>query len=182
MPGRRPIPPHPTCGSSDAAGRTVTKISQIPARLGRAVIALLAGAALALSLLQIGTRYFAPGLSVDWGDEVVVYLLISAVFLSLGSLTAEGRHVRADVLLTRLPAGLRHALTLLACLAGIAFSAILCRYGVEITLDALALDERSTSSLRFPLWIYYAALPAGAALMAGGFTVLLWREAGAARR
>ena len=42
---------------------------------------------------------------------------------------------------------------------------------------ALLLDQRSSSDLQFPMWIYYAALPAGGALMLVRYVIRLIRYA-----
>jgi TRAP-type C4-dicarboxylate transport system permease small subunit len=46
-------------------------------------------------------------------------------------------------------------------------------YGWRIVVDAAAIDERSASDLRFPMWIYYAALPAGSMLMSIRYAIRL---------
>ena len=51
------------------------------------------------------------------------------------------------------------------CVAAIVFCGALVWYGWQVVETARLIDERSASDLRFPMWIYYAALPAGGALM-----------------
>jgi C4-dicarboxylate transporter DctQ subunit len=51
------------------------------------------------------------------------------------------------------------------CAAAILFCGALIWYGRQVVDIALLIDERSPSDLRFPMWIYYAALPAGGLLM-----------------
>jgi C4-dicarboxylate transporter DctQ subunit len=50
-------------------------------------------------------------------------------------------------------------------------------YGWKVVGTALLLDQRSSSELQFPLWIYYLALPAGGALMLGRYILRLVRYA-----
>jgi TRAP-type C4-dicarboxylate transport system permease small subunit len=45
------------------------------------------------------------------------------------------------------------------------FCGALVWYGRQVVEIALLIDERSASDLRFPMWIYYSALPAGGLLM-----------------
>ena len=46
-------------------------------------------------------------------------------------------------------------------------------YGWQIVATRLLIDERSASDLQFPMWIYYAALPAGGALMLVRYVIRL---------
>jgi C4-dicarboxylate transporter DctQ subunit len=50
-------------------------------------------------------------------------------------------------------------------LAAIVFCAGMCWYGWDVVATARMIDERSATDLRFPMWLYYAALPAGSVLM-----------------
>jgi C4-dicarboxylate transporter DctQ subunit len=45
----------------------------------------------------------------------------------------------------------------------------------SIVETSFALDERSSSDLQFPLWLYSAAIPTGAALMSGRYLIRLYR-------
>jgi C4-dicarboxylate transporter DctQ subunit len=48
-------------------------------------------------------------------------------------------------------------------------------YGWQIVDTSLLLDERSSSGLQFPMWIYYCALPAGGVLMTVRYLIRLYR-------
>ncbi|MBV8915220.1 MAG: TRAP transporter small permease, partial [Acetobacteraceae bacterium] len=56
-----------------------------------------------------------------------------------------------------------------------AFCAGLVWYGWEIVDTALLIDERSSTDLQFPMWIYYLALPVGAVLMLMRYLIRLVR-------
>src|SRR5262249_5636071 len=58
-------------------------------------------------------------------------------------------------------------------LAAIVFCAALAWYGWQVVATALTIDEHSASDLRFPMWIYYAALPAGGLLMSMRYFIRL---------
>ena len=49
--------------------------------------------------------------------------------------------------------------------AAIIFCVAAVCYGWQVVRTAWLIDERSASDLRFPMWIYYAALPTGGLLM-----------------
>ena len=130
---------------------------------------LVGGLALGALLICSGNvfvRYFLPRFTVEAGDEVQVYLVIWAVFLALGLVTSADRHVRADLFVAMFAPGFRRAAGIFGELLGLAFALLLLGYGTAITWQTWSYGDLSTTSLRFPLWIYGAALPVGALLMA----------------
>ena len=132
----------------------------------RILIALLAGTALLLACIAMLGRYVVPGLMLDWTFEVTIFTTIWATFLAGARSAGTGEHVRVDTLLTFLPSRVRTALVLLAGLLGIAMALFLLRSGWIVVEEAHRWDERTTSSLGLPLWLYYLSLPVGAALLA----------------
>jgi len=135
-------------------------------RLDAALVGGLGLAALGLSCLNVILRIVMPSAAIEWGDEVQVYLVVWAVCLSFAAVTAANRHIKADLLIDRMPPRLRAFALLFGDLLGLALSAALCWLGCLITYDTWDFGDVSTTTLRFPLWIYQAALPVGMALMA----------------
>ena len=135
-------------------------------RLEELLVGGLAFAALLVCSYNVFMRYFIPSLTVEAADEVQVYLVIWAVFLALGLVTAADRHVRADLFVAMFAPGVRRFVTVFGELLGLAFALLLVGYGTAITWQTWSFGDLSTTSLRFPLWIYGAALPVGALLMA----------------
>jgi C4-dicarboxylate transporter DctQ subunit len=129
------------------------------------LVGILALAALALSSYNVFVRYFDPRLALEMSDEVQVYLIVWAIFLALGLVTAADRHVKADLFVSMFPHNLRKSVDIFSELLGLAFSLLLLGYGVAITWQAWSFGDVSTTSLRFPLWIFMAALPSGAFMM-----------------
>ena len=129
----------------------------------------LALAALVVCSYNVFVRYFLPRLTLEAADEVQVYLVIWAVFLALGLVTAADRHVRADLFVAMFAPGFRRWVSIFGELLGLSFSLLLVGYGAAITWQTWSFGDLSTTSLRFPLWIYSAALPVGALLMAAAY-------------
>ena len=140
-------------------------------RIEEMLVGGLALAALLVCSYNVFVRYFVPGLTLEASDEVQVYLVIWAVFLALGLVTAADRHVRADLFVAMFPAGFRRWVGIFGELLGLAFALLLVGYGTAITWQTWSYGDVSTTSLRFPLWIYTAALPVGALLMATAYTM-----------
>ena len=68
------------------------------------------------------------------------------------------------------------------CLVAIAFTSGMVWYGWEVVNTALLLDQRSSSDLQFPMWIYYLALPVGGGLMLIRYLVRLFATCSASIR
>jgi TRAP-type C4-dicarboxylate transport system permease small subunit len=143
--------------------------------LETAIIVIPAAAALALVGEQVAARHFYHPWLVDWGEEAVIYLLMWSVFVSLGRVTAEGTHIRTELLVDRLPHRISLAIEIAIALLGIAFLAFLGWQGFRVAHEAFVYDDRTASSLRFPIWIYYAILPVACAGMVAGYVIRLSR-------
>lgn len=143
-------------------------------RLGmllRVVIGGFGVAALLLYFYQIVSTWAFHEYSISWGAEMSIYLLVWAMFLACSELIRVDSHIRADFLITHVSVRTQRWLELVNCLVGLLFGAGLVWYGWQATYDAWDLDERSTTALMFPMWLYYAAAPTG-----GVFIVLRYLE------
>jgi len=103
---------------------------------------------------NVFVRYFFPRFTLEAADEVQVYLVIWSVFLALGLVTAADRHVRADLFVAMFTPGFRRWVSIFGELLGLAFALLLLGYGTAITWQTWSYGDVSTTSLRFPLWIY----------------------------
>jgi C4-dicarboxylate transporter DctQ subunit len=121
-------------------------------------------------------RLVAPALTLDFVEEVQVYMVIWAVFLSLGTLTMMDRHVKSDFFVNMFSPKMQAAVALLADVLGLIFSVGLVYFGGVVSYQAWDFGDVSTTVLRVPLWIYFAALPVGALLMAIAYLVRLKRK------
>jgi TRAP-type C4-dicarboxylate transport system permease small subunit len=74
--------------------------------------------------------------------------------------------VRADLFVAMFPPKLSRVVTVFGELLGLAFAILLAITGTAVTWQAYDFGDVSTTSLRFPLWIYSASLPVGALMMA----------------
>jgi C4-dicarboxylate transporter DctQ subunit len=142
-------------------------------RAERAIAGVLGLAALAIALWQVLSRYVVPQQSISYAEEVMVYLLIWAIMIVSSRMVSTDSHVRPDIVRNVVPAGVAKWLEVFNCTAAIAFCGALTWYGWQIVETASTLDERSASDLRFPMWIYYLALPTGGALMSIRYVIRL---------
>ncbi len=86
-------------------------------------------------------------------------------------------HVRPDLVLRLLRPGAQRWVEMFNCLVAIAFTFGMVWYGWQVVSTALLLDQRSSSDLQFPIWIYYMALPVGGGLMLLRYIIRLVRYA-----
>lgn len=135
---------------------------------------LLALAAALLTVSESVLRYIAPTKLPDWGAEVTVYLIGWAVMLSASRLIRDKMHVSVEMLAERLSERVQVALRLFTCLFGLVVAGCIAWAGWLMVDFAIMLSERSDSSIRFPMWIYYAAVPVGFGLSAATY---LWQIA-----
>jgi C4-dicarboxylate transporter DctQ subunit len=143
-------------------------------RVEQTIAGLLGLAALVLALWQVVSRYFLPQHAISFAEEVIVYLMIWAIMIVSSQLVRTDSHVRPDLVLNIVPARVKRRLEIFNSVAAIVFCIGLVGYGWQIVAIALLIDERSASDLRFPMWIYYAAVPVGGALMLLRYVIRLF--------
>jgi C4-dicarboxylate transporter DctQ subunit len=142
-------------------------------RAEQTLAGLLGLAALGLALWQVASRYFFPRQAISFAEEVIVYLMIWAILIVSSQLVRTDSHVRPDLVLNVAPAKVKRWLEVFNSVAAIVFCAGFTWFGWQVALIALALDERSASDLRFPMWIYYGSLPTGGLLMSIRYVIRL---------
>jgi C4-dicarboxylate transporter DctQ subunit len=142
-------------------------------RAEQAMVGILGLTALGFALWQVLSRYFWPQQSIGYAEEVIVYLLIWATMIVSSQLVRSDSHIRPDIVRNIVPPAVVRWMEVFNCVAAIIFCGALAWYGWQIVATAQQIDERSSSDLQFPMWIYYAALPAGGLLMSIRYTIRL---------
>lgn len=132
--------------------------------LSRIVLGLATVASLFAMALMIyeGISRFIVGISYDWIEEIVRYLLIWAFFLTLGIAGFRQCHIRTELLVQRLPAHVQRLTWILACGLGIGFAAVLGYSSIAHLQRFYASRMVSESTLELPMWIVFLAMPVGA--------------------
>lgn len=116
-----------------------------------------------VAIYAIASRYFAPEYSLDWADEMVIYLTTWAIWLAGARAIMSADHVKSDFFVERLSPLWRQRLALLQDFGSFVFCLTVMVGGIQVVALALAFGERSDSSLATPLWVYYLCLPVGLA-------------------
>ena len=163
MTGGTPDRGHPAAGIAfvrRASERAMSALNALMAALG--MLALVA-ASLVLTY-SVFSRYFFKA-ATDWQDEVAVFAIVGAVFLSGAWVQAQRGHVGIDAVIGLLPARvnrIRAAIVDVLCLAFCAFFA-----WKSWTLFHEAWVDKMTTSSTFapPLTIPYGMMAAGMTLL-----------------
>lgn len=105
------------------------------------------------------------GFPSDWQDEFAVFLLIGATFASAAWTQARRGHVGIEALAAILPPGINRVRRLLADLFTLIFTGFFTWKTWQLLNEAIEEGTTSSSSWAPPLWIPYAAMTIGMALL-----------------
>ena len=138
------------------------------------LLAFLSGLAIAAAGLvltwEVAGRYFFK-LGSDWQDELSTYLLIGATFGSAAWVQARRGHVAIDALSAILPPRADRVRRWLADVLSLVFVTFFAVKSWDRMMEAVVDGQTTSSSWGPPLWIPYACMTAGMALL--GLQLLL---------
>jgi TRAP-type C4-dicarboxylate transport system permease small subunit len=111
--------------------------------------------------LEVVMRYVFNAPMVGTLETVSYYYMVGAVFLPLALVERRGEHIRVDLVVRFLPAGVQLGLYVFACLVGLAFFAMLFRQSLIDAWRATVGLETIMSNYIFYIWPSRWALPLG---------------------
>jgi TRAP-type C4-dicarboxylate transport system permease small subunit len=111
-----------------------------------------------LMLYGIFLRYVLQRSGLDWAYEVTIFAVAWAILLAISRVEHRSAHMRMDLLLMRASLTNQFRSELLGLVTSLALSAFFVYAGILVVQDSLIWDERSGSSLRLPMWVYFSAL------------------------
>ena len=114
---------------------------------------------------SVASRYFLH-LSTDWQDELSVFLIVGAVFMSSASIQARRGHVAIEAIVGLLPAGVNHVRQISVDGASFAFCAFFAWKSWLLLDEAWTENFHSESTWGPPLWIPYSLMTIGMSLLA----------------
>ena len=124
----------------------------------------IAAAGLVLTWEVVG-RYFL-GIASDWQDELSTFLLVGATFASAAWTQARRGHVGIDALSLVLSPRADHVRRVLADLLACVFCSYFAGKSWQLLVEAWVDDQTTPSAWGPPLWIPYACMTFGMALLA----------------
>lgn len=134
------------------------------ARSVKLIAALIFLASVALNFANIVGRYFLSA-PIEWGEEVMLFMMVGMVFFGAVVISAQGRHIRMDLLIMMFPARLRRAFIALGILTEGVVAAVVVWIAIPVIQDLISFDQRAEAS-GLPLAIPQAIVPVGLTLIA----------------
>jgi len=158
--GPDPIATEPAAASLAAADRILARINIVVVRLS-SVALVVAGFVLTYSVI---VRYFLK-ISTDWQDEMSVFLIVGAVFMSAAAIQAGRGHVAIEAIIGLLPPHVNMARQILVDAASFIFCAYFAWKSWLLLLEAWLEGFHSGSTWAPPLWIPYSLMTIGMMLL-----------------
>ena len=150
--------------ATDAGGlvdRALARLNQvIVGRLRR--IALLAS--LVVLTYSVFSRYFFH-FSTDWQDELSVFLIVGAVFMSAAAIQKNRGHVAIEAIVGLLSPRANHIRMILVDIASFLFCAFFAWKSWILLEEAIIENYHSGSTWGPPLWIPYSLMTVGMVLL-----------------
>jgi TRAP-type C4-dicarboxylate transport system permease small subunit len=153
--------PEPATAAGGAVGRALA--------LANRAIVLVSSIALFIASFvltySVVSRYFLH-LSTDWQDELSVFLIVGAVFMSSASIQERRGHVAIEAIIGLLPARINRVRQVMADAASFAFCAFFAWKSWLLLAEAWSENFHSESTWGPPLWIPYSLMTVGMTLLA----------------
>jgi len=154
------LPSEPAAPSLAAADRIVAVINAIVVKLSSTAL-VVASFVLTYSVI---VRYFLK-ISTDWQDEMSVFLIVGAVFMSAAAIQAVRGHVAIEAVVAFLPARVNMARQILVDAASLIFCAYFAWKSWLLLVEAWTEGFHSGSTWAPPLWIPYSLMTVGMMLL-----------------
>ncbi len=153
----------PAASSLDAAGLH----NRVFAGLNKLIVAVSSVALVVASLVLtygVITRYFLHW-STDWQDEMSVFLIVGAVFMSSAAVQARRGHVAIEAISALLSDRVNRWRTFLVDIATLIFCTYFAWKSALLLQEAIVEGYRSSSTWQPPLWIPYSLMTVGMTLL-----------------
>jgi len=143
-----------------AADRIIAVVNDVVVKVSSLAL-IAAGLVLTYSVI---VRYFLK-ISTDWQDEMSVFLIIGAVFMSAAAIQARRGHVAIEAIVGLLPPRVNRVRQIAVDIASFVFCGFFA-WKSWILLDEAIVDNfHSGSTWGPPLWIPYSLMTIGMTLL-----------------
>ena len=155
-----PVANESTAAPLAAADRMLAVVNAMVVRLS-SVALVVASFVLTYSVI---VRYFLK-ISTDWQDEMSVFLIVGAVFMSAAAIQAGRGHVAIEAITALLPPHVNIVRQILVDAASFIFCAYFAWKSWLLLLEAWTEGFHSGSTWAPPLWIPYSLMTVGMILL-----------------
>ncbi len=101
----------------------------------------------------------------EWVEEIGCYILILAIWLSIGEVLKHDHHITLDLAIEYLSPKKKIIITILTSIVGLTFCIIITYFGIKYVIFQHKYNFRSSTLLSVPLWIPYLFIPLGSAII-----------------
>ena len=152
--------PSGTAPMDGAADRVLARVNDLVVKAS-SIALVAAGFVLTYSVI---VRYFLK-ISTDWQDEMSVFLIVGAVFMSSAAVQALRGHVAIEAIVDLLPPRANFIRQILVDLASFAFCAFFAWKSWTLLHEAVVEGYHSGSTWGPPLWVPYSLMAVGMTLL-----------------
>ena len=159
----------PTAPRAEAAG----PLERMLARVNQVIVIVSSMALVAAACVltySVASRYFLH-FSTDWQDELSVFFIVGAVFMSAAAIQARRGHVAIEAIVGLLPPRVNAVRQWLVDVASLLFCGYFAWKSWTLLDEAWVEDYHSGSTWGPPLWIPYSLMAVGMTLL--GLQLLL---------
>ena len=140
--------------------RVVSGVNALVLRLSMLALLLTSG----VLTYSVVTRYFLKS-ATDWQDEVAVFMLVGATFMTTAHVQSLRGHVGIEAVIGLLPKGVNRVRMLLVDLVSALFCAFYSWKSWALFFEAWSEGQTTSSSFAPPLWIPYSFMSVGMTLL-----------------
>lgn len=121
---------------------------------------------------SISRTVFSKSFSIS--EELVVFTLIWAIFLSVGQSGKEGNHIFVDLFMRKFNNKWKKVSTIFNATIGLTYAGFIVYVGINYINHLASTGITSNSSMRLPMWLVFLCVPIGMLFLAWYyFTVIV---------
>ncbi|WP_299979925.1 TRAP transporter small permease [Desulfobacula sp.] len=147
-------------------GKAINQVCQFGHLLGEIAVLIL----LLMVSYTVVMRYFFNNPPI-WTEEIGCYLFIFIIWISVGGVLKEDRHITFDLVFEYISPNTQIWLKIVTSFVGLLFCVVLAWYATRYTFFQYQFNLESSTLLSMPLWIPYMTIPVGGIIISLQFLV-----------
>lgn len=119
---------------------------------------------LVVSADALGRYLFKSPLPVTF-ELVTFYLLVASIYMAIAATYRHGDHININLIQNKLPKAVRNASEVVFCVLTVIVFALIAWGALQHSIEAWRRKEFIPGYIIWPVWLSYAPIPIGAALL-----------------